>query len=164
MEVIERRRAHQQQRTEAERAAAEHNAGIDAMEAGLRAGDRHAVSNYMNLVLRASPYPAGFPTERMTGYVPESSPLAVEWHLPPPGDRPRAQALHAHHSPQDEPPYRTRHTTTGQDRAPRLQTYDKGNDSKAKLNMGDCFAYALAKDLLFEGEDFPHTDITPAAN
>ncbi|MEU4725494.1 restriction endonuclease [Nonomuraea dietziae] len=84
MEVIERRRAHQQQRAEAERAAAEHNAGIDAMEAGLRAGDRHAVSNYMNLVLRASPYPADFPTERMTGYVPESSLLAVEWYLPPP--------------------------------------------------------------------------------
>ncbi|MEV0594137.1 type II toxin-antitoxin system VapC family toxin [Nonomuraea cavernae] len=32
--------------------------------------------------------------------------------------------------------------------------------------MGDCFAYALAKELdqplLFKGEDFPHTDITPA--
>jgi ribonuclease VapC len=46
------------------------------------------------------------------------------------------------------------------------QTYGKGNHSKAKLNMGDCFAYALAKDLdqppLFKGEDFPHTDITPA--
>ena len=31
--------------------------------------------------------------------------------------------------------------------------------------MGDCFAYALAKDLdqplLFKGEDFPHTDVTP---
>jgi ribonuclease VapC len=46
------------------------------------------------------------------------------------------------------------------------QTYGKGNHSKAKLNMGDCFAYALAKDLdqplLFKGEDFPHTDVTPA--
>ncbi|MEV0379500.1 type II toxin-antitoxin system VapC family toxin [Nonomuraea sp. NPDC050643] len=46
------------------------------------------------------------------------------------------------------------------------QTYGKGNNSKAKLNMGDCFAYALAKDLdqplPFKGEDFPHTDITPA--
>ncbi|WP_217369120.1 type II toxin-antitoxin system VapC family toxin [Nonomuraea antri] len=27
------------------------------------------------------------------------------------------------------------------------QIYGKGNNSKAKLNMGDCFAYALAKDL-----------------
>lgn len=36
----------------------------------------------------------------------------------------------------------------------------------AKLNMGDCFAYALAKSrndtLLFKGDDFIHTDIRPA--
>lgn len=34
---------------------------------------------------------------------------------------------------------------------------------KAGLNFGDCFAYALAKDLdeplLFKGSDFKHTDI-----
>ncbi|MUZ76092.1 PIN domain-containing protein [Agrobacterium vitis] len=33
----------------------------------------------------------------------------------------------------------------------------------ARLNMGDCFAYACAKQyripLLFKGDDFPHTDI-----
>ena len=33
----------------------------------------------------------------------------------------------------------------------------------ARLNMGDCFAYACAEDLglplLFKGEDFPLTDI-----
>ena len=43
--------------------------------------------------------------------------------------------------------------------------YGKGNH-KARLNFGDCFAYALAKEtgrpLLFKGEDFTHTDITPA--
>jgi ribonuclease VapC len=37
---------------------------------------------------------------------------------------------------------------------------------KAGLNFGDCFAYALAKTageaLLFKGNDFGHTDITPA--
>jgi ribonuclease VapC len=37
----------------------------------------------------------------------------------------------------------------------------------AKLNYGDCFAYALAKllnaPLLFKGDDFSHTDITPAS-
>ena len=37
---------------------------------------------------------------------------------------------------------------------------------KAGLNFGDCFAYALAKDLdeplLFKGTDFKHTDIKPA--
>ncbi|MGA8761787.1 MAG: type II toxin-antitoxin system VapC family toxin [Candidatus Sulfotelmatobacter sp.] len=34
---------------------------------------------------------------------------------------------------------------------------------KAGLNLGDCFAYALAKEkgeaLLFKGDDFRHTDI-----
>ena len=37
---------------------------------------------------------------------------------------------------------------------------------KARLNMGDCFAYTLAKDrdepLLFKGSDFKHTDIEAA--
>lgn len=37
----------------------------------------------------------------------------------------------------------------------------------AKLNFGDCFAYALARvtaePLLFKGDDFVHTDIIPAS-
>jgi ribonuclease VapC len=37
----------------------------------------------------------------------------------------------------------------------------------ARLNIGDCFAYALAKatgePLLFKGGDFARTDIIPAA-
>ena len=37
---------------------------------------------------------------------------------------------------------------------------------KARLNMGDCIAYALARQrrepLLFKGDDFSHTDIEPA--
>lgn len=37
---------------------------------------------------------------------------------------------------------------------------------KAGLNLGDCFAYALAKDmdepLLFKGNDFRHTDVEVA--
>ena len=37
---------------------------------------------------------------------------------------------------------------------------------KARLNFGDCFAYALAKTtgepLLFKGNNFIHTDVTPA--
>ena len=37
---------------------------------------------------------------------------------------------------------------------------------RAGLNFGDCFAYALAasrgETLLFKGDDFAHTDITPA--
>ena len=38
---------------------------------------------------------------------------------------------------------------------------------RAGLNFGDCFSYALAKvmgePLLFKGDDFTHTDITPVA-
>jgi ribonuclease VapC len=37
---------------------------------------------------------------------------------------------------------------------------------RARLNIGDCFAYALATatghTLLFKGDDFSHTDIRPA--
>ncbi len=45
---------------------------------------------------------------------------------------------------------------------------DFGKDSghAAGLNLGDCFAYALAKaksePILFKGDDFRHTDLTPA--
>jgi ribonuclease VapC len=44
--------------------------------------------------------------------------------------------------------------------------FGKGSGHPAKLNFGDCFAYALAKEydesLLFKGGDFAHTDIVPA--
>jgi ribonuclease VapC len=43
--------------------------------------------------------------------------------------------------------------------------FGKGRHA-AKLNFGDCFAYALAKErgepLLFKGEDFARTDLVPA--
>jgi ribonuclease VapC len=43
--------------------------------------------------------------------------------------------------------------------------YGKGRH-QARLNMGDCFAYALAKHLdeplLYKGRDFVHTDIRAA--
>ncbi len=45
------------------------------------------------------------------------------------------------------------------------QRFGRGNHP-ARLNYGDCFAYALAKvtgePLLFKGDDFSQTDITPA--
>ena len=45
--------------------------------------------------------------------------------------------------------------------------YGKGIDPKARLNLADCAAYALAKSLsaplLFKGDDFIHTDIEVAA-
>jgi len=50
--------------------------------------------------------------------------------------------------------------------AEAYRTYGKGRHPAA-LNFGDCFAYALAKQLdaplLYKGTDFAATDITPAA-
>ena len=46
------------------------------------------------------------------------------------------------------------------------RTFSRGSGHAAKLNFGDCFAYALARTrnlpLLFKGNDFVHTDIEPA--
>jgi ribonuclease VapC len=54
-------------------------------------------------------------------------------------------------------------------RASRPEAYrdfGKGSRHRAALNFGDCFAYALAKTagepLLFKGDDFSHTDVSPA--
>jgi len=45
--------------------------------------------------------------------------------------------------------------------------FGKGSGHPAKLNLGDCFAYALAKakrePLLFKGKDFALTDIKVAS-
>ena len=44
--------------------------------------------------------------------------------------------------------------------------FGRGSGHQARLNFGDCFAYALAKamnePLLFKGDDFTRTDITSA--
>lgn len=41
--------------------------------------------------------------------------------------------------------------------------YGKGIHAKARLNLADCAAYALARSLsaplLFKGNDFTHTDV-----
>jgi ribonuclease VapC len=43
------------------------------------------------------------------------------------------------------------------------QDFGRGSGHPVKLNFGDCFSYALAKDtdepLLWKGEDFGHTDV-----
>jgi ribonuclease VapC len=48
----------------------------------------------------------------------------------------------------------------GRDAYPR---FGKGSGHPARLNFGDCFAYALAREmgepLLYRGKDFAHTDI-----
>jgi ribonuclease VapC len=45
--------------------------------------------------------------------------------------------------------------------------YGKGRGHPAQLNLGDCFAYAVAKNhhasLLFKGDDFGKTDIVSPA-
>lgn len=47
-----------------------------------------------------------------------------------------------------------------------FRRYGKGRGHPAGLNIGDCFAYALAaatgQPLLFKGDDFVHTDIRSA--
>ena len=44
--------------------------------------------------------------------------------------------------------------------------YGRGTGHSARLNFGDCFAYALAKatgePLLFKGDDFSRTDVIAA--
>ncbi len=44
--------------------------------------------------------------------------------------------------------------------------YGEGRGHPARLNLGDCFAYAVARNrgipLLFKGDDFNKTDIAPA--
>jgi len=48
------------------------------------------------------------------------------------------------------------------------RTFGRGSGHPARLNFGDCFAYALAKEtnvpLLFVGNDFAHTDVRPAVD
>lgn len=45
------------------------------------------------------------------------------------------------------------------------RNFGRGSGHPARLNFGDCFAYALAKvtgePLLFKGDDFGHTDVVP---
>jgi ribonuclease VapC len=44
--------------------------------------------------------------------------------------------------------------------------FGRGSGHRARLNFGDCFSYALAittgEPLLFKGDDFALTDVTPA--
>ncbi|MDN5919666.1 MAG: type II toxin-antitoxin system VapC family toxin [Pseudonocardia sp.] len=46
--------------------------------------------------------------------------------------------------------------------------FGKGSGHPARLNFGDCFAYALAtrtgEPLLFKGDDFVHTDVRAAVS
>ncbi|WP_309084033.1 type II toxin-antitoxin system VapC family toxin [Chelativorans sp.] len=54
----------------------------------------------------------------------------------------------------------------GRDAIAAYKRYGRGAGHPAKLNLGDCFAYACARahrlPLLFKGNDFLHTDIERA--
>lgn len=49
-----------------------------------------------------------------------------------------------------------------------FSAYGRSSGHPAKLNMGDCFAYACAKSnqakLLYKGNDFSHTDLAWSAD
>lgn len=49
-----------------------------------------------------------------------------------------------------------------------FQDFGRGSGHAARLNFGDCFAYALARErgepLLFKGADFSHTDVEVAVD
>jgi ribonuclease VapC len=63
----------------------------------------------------------------------------------------------------DVVPFSADHATLARD---AYRDFGKGSGHPAKLNFGDCFAYALAaaarEPLLYKGDDFGHTDIRPA--
>jgi ribonuclease VapC len=60
-------------------------------------------------------------------------------------------------------PFTVEHLAAARDGHAR---FGRGSGSRAMLNLGDCFSYALAsvtgEPLLFTGDDFTHTDVTPA--
>ena len=60
-------------------------------------------------------------------------------------------------------PVSTRH---GQAAREAYRRYGRGSSSPARLNFGDCFAYALSvtagEPLLYVGEDFSRTDVAAA--
>jgi restriction system protein len=80
--VAEIRRQHAERQAAATAEIAKHNAKVDAFTAGVRSGDRHAVSRYFQRVIDNIRDPQGFPRRRLAGYVPESTLLALEWRLP----------------------------------------------------------------------------------
>lgn len=48
-----------------------------------------------------------------------------------------------------------------------FRDFGKGSRHPARLNFDDCFSYAVAREsgeaMLFKGDDFAHTDVTPAS-
>ena len=68
-----------------------------------------------------------------------------------------------HHFRIEVAPFTEEHASLARE---ALRTFGKGTGHPARLNFGDCIAYAFAKHerepLLFKGDDFLYTDIEPA--
>jgi restriction system protein len=71
--------------------AREHNAAVDELADGFRAGVPEAVEEYFSQLLALSEYPAGFPCEYQIAYRQEPRELVIEYRLPPAGVIPRAR-------------------------------------------------------------------------
>jgi ribonuclease VapC len=60
-------------------------------------------------------------------------------------------------------PFTERHASIARQ---AYRDFGRGSGHPARLNLGDCFSYALAaaagEPLLFKGDDFSHTDLRPA--
>lgn len=60
-------------------------------------------------------------------------------------------------------PVTAEHVTLGR---AAYRDFGRGSGHRARLNVGDCFAYALAREtgepLLFKGDDFTHTGVAAA--
>jgi restriction system protein len=80
--VTEARQAHAERQAVIRAKVDKYNAGLDRFAAKVRSGDRHAVSRYFQMVIDRVDDPDGFPRQRLAGYVPESTMLALEWRLP----------------------------------------------------------------------------------
>lgn len=75
-------RDHTEQQRRLDDAIAEQHQRVDEYQRAVESRDRRAVSRYFQKALDRIPEPQDFPRRRRTGYVPESTLLAVEWDLP----------------------------------------------------------------------------------
>lgn len=92
-----------------------------------------------------------------------AAPTALETSMVLGADQGERFSAFLHSQMVDVVPFDAQHFAAAQ-RA--FAQFGKKSRSPAKLTFGDCMAYALAKvsgePLLYKGDDFTHTDITPA--
>ena len=91
--VVNARRAQAERQAEADAKVAKYNNGVDRFAEAVRARDRQAVSRYFQIIIDELGDPGGFPKQRIAGYVPESTLLALEWRLPMPSIVPPHKAF-----------------------------------------------------------------------